>query len=111
MSVRIAKILSAFAVVWQAQSLQGYGLMIKPFEPHVRSPFVGKAEYERLGLRDAVEKVAFSAKRRVRIETAEQSHLTSCHRHLPGDADFGELAQVLGGSGEVELVPGTSGSA
>ncbi|MDH2150150.1 hypothetical protein [Sphingobium yanoikuyae] len=32
MSVRIAKILSAFAVVWQAQSLQGYGLMIKPFE-------------------------------------------------------------------------------
>ena len=60
---------------------------------------------------DAVEKVAVSAKRRVRIETAEQNRLTSCHRHLPGDADLGELAQILGGSGEVELIPGTIGSA
>ena len=60
---------------------------------------------------DAVEKVAFLAKRRVRIEMAEQNRLTSCHPHLPGDADLGELAQVLGGSGEVELIPGTIGSA
>ncbi|WP_221226190.1 hypothetical protein, partial [Novosphingobium fluoreni] len=30
---------------------------------------------------DGVEKVAFLAKRRVRIETAEQNRLTSCHRH------------------------------
>jgi|GEM_PF-3456395 len=60
---------------------------------------------------DGVEKVAFLAKRRVRIETAEQNRRTSCHRHLPGDADLGELAQVLGGSGEVELIPGTIGSA
>lgn len=60
---------------------------------------------------DSVEKVAFPAKRRVLIEMAEQSRLTSCHRHLPGDADLGELAQVLGGCGEVEFVSGAIGSA
>jgi len=60
---------------------------------------------------DAVEKVAFLVKRGVRTETAEQNLVTSCHRHLPGDADLGELAQVLGGSGEVELIPGAIGSA
>ena len=60
---------------------------------------------------DAVEKVAFPAKRRVLIERAEQSRLTSCHRPLPGEADLGELAQVLGGCGEVEFVPGAIGSA
>ena len=60
---------------------------------------------------DAVEKVAFSVKRRMLIEMAEQSRLTSCHRHLPGEADLGELAQVLGGCGEVEFVTGAIGSA
>ena len=59
---------------------------------------------------DSVEKVAFLAKRRVRIETAEQNRRTSCHRHLPGDADLGELAQVLSGSSEVKLVSGTIGA-
>jgi len=40
--VRIDGILSGFAVVWQAQSHRGYGLMIKTFE--TRDAFIGKAE-------------------------------------------------------------------
>ncbi|MBU6395350.1 MAG: hypothetical protein KGQ75_12320, partial [Sphingomonadales bacterium] len=52
--------------------------------------------FERLLLPDAVEKVAFTAKRRVLIETVKQGRLTSCHRQLSGEADLGELAQVLG---------------
>lgn len=68
-------------------------------------------KFERQLTPDAVEKVAFTAKRRVLIETAKQDRLTSCHRQLSGEADLGELAQVLGGCSEVEFVSGAIGSA
>jgi len=70
-----------------------------------------EVSFEGQVLGDAVEKVAFPAKRRVLIEPADERRLTSCHYHFLGNADLGELSQVLNGCGEVEFVPGTIGSA
>lgn len=62
-------------------------------------------------LDDAVEKLASWVRRRGLIEADARSCRTSCHGRLPGDANLGELAEVLGSGGEVEFVSGTIGSA
>lgn len=63
-----------------------------------------------LPLGDAVEKVGSWLRLKVLIEADARECRTSCHRRLPGEADFGELAQVLGGCGEMEFISGTIGS-
>ncbi|WP_404478920.1 TonB-dependent siderophore receptor [Novosphingobium sp. BL-52-GroH] len=60
---------------------------------------------------DAVEKVVFWSMRLLLIEADQRRCRTSCHRRLPGEADLGELAQVLGGGSEVEFIPSTVWSA
>ena len=64
-----------------------------------------------LQMTDAVEKVGLWQKRTVAGILVERDLTPSGQQCLVGEADLGQLAEVLGCCGEVELVSSTVGTA
>src|SRR6266849_2462619 len=77
-----------------------------------RFSFTQPSQLERLFLPDSVEEVGFrviAAGGRARCGRVDEAAAASCHGddRRPGD-QLGELAEVLGSGGEVELVAGSA---
>jgi hypothetical protein len=73
------------------------------------SACVGALRDKSRGVSDVVEKVASWSKQKIPIAAGARRCSTSDHCRGPCEADFGELAQVLGGCGEKEFVSGPLG--